>query len=260
MTKLRFAIPVLLCLAFLAQGLWFIGTQSLTFDEPIHVLAGLDIWRAGLFTRSSDHPPLARALFTVPLLWRDWPIDFELRKDAWNDHSARALLTWLPRDPRGLAWHSRPVNLLLGLVLGVVLWFTARRLFSAGAANLALALFAFSPGLLAHFSLATTDGIGTLMIFAAAVQLVAWRRNPGHLQTILLGLVLGGLLLAKFYTIPLFILALTLVVWSPVRSWRKAAMIAGIAFLVVWAGYLFHVSWLTLHGGQLAVESPGAPV
>jgi len=259
-TRFRFVIPLLLCLVFVGQGLWFIGAQSLTFDEPVHMVTGLEIWQQGRFARWNDHPPLARALFGLSLLRRNWQINFDLRQDAWNDHSPKAWITWAPQDPQGLAWHARPMNLLLGVVLGVLLWMTARRLFSTGAANLVLVLFAFSPCLIAHFSLATTDGIGALMIFLTASQLVSWRRNPSRFQTLLLGIVLGGLLLAKFYTVPLFFLALGLAVFiRPERPWRKAAAMAAIAFVVLWAGYLFHISWLTLHHGQLYVQSPGAP-
>jgi hypothetical protein len=260
-TRLRvLVIPLLLCLAFVAQGLWFIGAQSLTFDEPVHMVTGLEMWQQGRFARWNDHPPLARALFALPLLSRDWHIDFELRQNAWNDHSPKAWLTWVPRDPQGIAWRARSMNLLLGVILGLVLWMIARGLFSTGAANVALALFAFSPCLIAHFSLATTDGIGALMIFATAAQLVVWRRNPSRSNTIVLGVILGALLLAKFYTVPLFVLALGMTVFiRPERPWRKAVSMAAIAFLVVWAGYLFHISWLTLHNGQLYVQSPGAP-
>jgi len=261
MTKTRLVIPTLLCLVFLAQGLWFIGTQSLTFDEPVHMITGLDMWKAGRFAQWNDHPPLARALLALPLLGHDWQIEY--KKDlgtAWNDHSPKAWLVWAPADPEGLAWHSRPMNLLLGLILAILLWSTAARLYSPGAANVALLLFVFSPCLIAHFSVATTDGIGVLMIFAAAVQFVAWRRNPSRGQSILLGLVLGGLLLAKFYTIPLFALIMALALFLPPRcSWRKAAFIAAVAFVTLWAGYLFHVSWLSLRDGQLAIQSPRSP-
>jgi len=257
--KSRFLIPLLLCLAFAAQGLWFIGTQSLTFDEPVHMVAGLDIWQAGKFVRWNDHPPLSRALFALPLLGKDWGIDFVYRPDDWNDHSVKAWLTWVPRDPQGIAWRARSMNLLLGLAMGILLWIAARRLFSVAAANLALLLFAFTPCLIAHFSVATTDGAGVLMIFAVAMQVVAWRRDPSRFHTILLGLALGGMLIAKFYTPPLFVLAVGLTLsLDRGRHWRKVAGAAAIAFLVIFAAYRFHVSWLVLQNGQLAMHSPGS--
>ena len=85
----RHFIPLLLCIAFAAQGLWFIRTQSLTFDEPVHMVTGLDMWVSGKYVRWNDHPPLARALFAIPLLGKDWGIDFIYHPDDWNDHSPK---------------------------------------------------------------------------------------------------------------------------------------------------------------------------
>src|SRR5579884_2483468 len=107
-----------------------------------------------------------------------------------------------------MADRGRAVSVALGIILALVLWTTARRYFSENAANLALALFAFSPALIAHYSLITTDGIGVLMIFATVVQLLRWRHRPTPAQTALLGLIMGLLLLAKFYTPPMFLVAL----------------------------------------------------
>jgi hypothetical protein len=58
--------------------------------------------------------------------------------------------------------------------------------------------------------------------------------------------------------LPLFALVLGLVLIRPERPWRKAATMVAVALLVVWAGYLFHISWLTLQRGELYVQSPGA--
>ncbi len=105
-----------------------------------------------------------------------------------------------------------PVNAVLGAIFGMLLWSAARSLYSTGAANLALALFAFSSSLIAHFSLAgTNDGVMALMTFATAFQLYRWRHKPSLFQTALLGLVLGGLLLAKTSSLPLFAVAVGLV-------------------------------------------------
>ena len=150
--------------------------------------------------------------------------------------------------PEWLAWHTRPMNTLLGVALGLALWFVTRRLFSEGAANVALALFAFTPSLIAHFSLATTDGIGALFIFLTAWQLVRWRRNPGRRQTLLMGLVLGGLLLAKLYTPPEMLLALALMLvlgregmlrrprdWN----WKPTFAALGIALAILFRAICF---------------------
>src|SRR5438552_641779 len=71
-------MPVVLCTCFMAQCLWFVGTQSLTYDEPVHVIAGLDAWHHGRFDRWNDQPPLARLLVTAPIAFlshTDWRLD-----------------------------------------------------------------------------------------------------------------------------------------------------------------------------------------
>src|SRR3954451_23563324 len=54
----RYAIPAILLFIYIAQCAWFIRTQSLTYDEPSHVYAGLDAWRNGRFLLWNDHPSL----------------------------------------------------------------------------------------------------------------------------------------------------------------------------------------------------------
>jgi len=106
------------------------------------------------------------------------------------------------------------------------------------------------------------------MIFATAVQLLRWRHNPSRGQTILLGVVAGLLLLAKFYTPPMFLVALIWVLllkpqgmaFHPKRwNWRAAAAVCGLAFVVLWAGYFFHVSHLTMRDGQFVATFPHRP-
>ena len=157
------------------------------------------------------------------------------------------------------------MSVLLGLLLGWLVWRAADKLFSRGAANFVLALFVFSPSLIAHFSIAATDGAATLLIFAAAWVLVRWRRQPSWARTLLLALVLGLMLLAKFSTAPMFALALLWmlllsrdkVILNPRKwGWSKTTAALLLAFLVVWAGYFFHVSRLTVHDGTLTATFP----
>ena len=73
----RWSVPALLLLIYALQCGWFIATQSLTYDEPVHIAEGLDAWRNGRFQQYNDHPPLARLLCTLPLLNSKWQVQVE---------------------------------------------------------------------------------------------------------------------------------------------------------------------------------------
>lgn len=258
----RTAIPFVLLATFAMQSFWFIQTQSLTSDEPAHIIAGVDAWRHGRFEVWNDHPPLGRLWLTLPMMRVD-------SQYAWRQLPNGYRVEAMQPGPEEIAALTRPMNTLLGIFLGIALWFATRRLFSEGAANVALALFAFTPSLIAHFSVATTDGIGTLFIFLVAFQLVRWRHRPTWLQTAILGLALGGLLLAKFYAPPLVLLALVLmlllkpegVALRPAQwNWKPMLVALVLALVTLWAGYFFHVSHLKVADGQVTVTYPNRPV
>ena len=251
-------IPALLFTLYVAECAWFIRTQSLTFDEPVHITAGQEAWREGRFARWNDHPPLQRLLCALPLLSSKYQITVEGQPDAYRVTAVRP-------DPQSVAWRGRAVSVALGIILGLLLWFAARRNYSSSAANFVLALFVLSPAVVAHFSLITTDGAGTLMIFATAIQLLRWRHDRSWRQTILLGAVLGLLLLAKFYTPPMFLIAIAwMLVLKPDGyarnprkwNWGNVVTAALVAFLLFWAGYFFHVSRLSIHNGELTATFP----
>jgi len=261
-TVREFWIFAILLALFALQSLWFIRTQSLTYDEPGHIKAGVQAWQQGRFEIWTDHPPLGRMWLTLPLARTQVEIASEQLMNGYR-------VTAMQPGPEWLAWHTRPMNTLLGVALGAALWFAARRLFSVGGANAALALFAFTPSLIAHFSVVTTDGIGALFVFLTAFQLVRWRSNPSRAQTALMGLVLGGLLLSKLYTPPEMLLALILMLvlrreggLNPFREWNWKPMLAAlaVALLTWWAGYFFHVSHLKVGDGQVVASFPNRPV
>jgi hypothetical protein len=247
-------MPIALAMLFAGQCFWFIGTQSFTYDEAPHIIAGLDAWRHGRFEQWNDQPPLGRLLVTVPLLYSNaekWQIEDR------GPSSANFWTVSIRPDAVALAWLTRPVNVALGLVLAALLWTTVRRLLSEGAANLALALFACSPALIAHFSLATVDGLATLLCFAAAVAVARWRTRPSWRRTLVAGLLLGGLLVSKFSAPPLVLLALGLMATSRPASERasrgaKTAVAAVVSLAVVWATYRGHVGPVTFRNGLLA--------
>ena len=254
-------IPVVLLVVFALQGAWFICTQSFSWDEPLHLEAGIEEWRHGSFRFVSDHPPLGHLLPAV-FVAHDKSVQLQFVIEP------RVLdLVAVSPDPEFVARRSRPVILMFGLMLGVLLWITARGLFSEGAANFALALFAFSPSLIAHFSMITTDGVTALTCFATAVQLMRWRKNPSARKLVLLGLLMGLLLLSKAHAPVLVLLTLAFVAMRRLQDlhnlrvwrWRPALAAIALAAVVVWGGYFFHVSHVTAPGGTLHMTFPPDP-
>jgi Dolichyl-phosphate-mannose-protein mannosyltransferase len=249
-------IPTFLCLVFVTQCAWFINTQSLSNDEPLHIIAGLEAWRYHRFERWNDHPPLVFLLETLPLLAGN--ADIDIQPDARMADAIR------PR-PEIVAWEGRSLNVFLGVMLALFLWFTARKYFSEGAANFALALFAFSPSLIANFSITCNDGAVALVTFGTAWQLVHWRKEPTWGRTIALAIVLGALLSTKFSTPALFVLALALVLilkpdrvaWHPREwNWRQALVILALSFTTVWGVFFFHSTKVTVRDNMVTASSP----
>src|SRR6266850_818316 len=240
----RLLIPLALTALYVAQCFWFIGTQSMCYDEPGHLDAGLSIWRHGDYTvPPGDHPPLQRVLGSVILA------------AAGTVASPEAGAHRVDLEPERSMWLSRPLIVLLGLLLAWLLWANCKRWFSESAANFALALFAISPEVIGHYSVVTTDGAGALSIFLLSLALANWWLSSTTRNAVLLGFAAGVALLAKFYAIPLVLLVFVLVLIRRsgerppgfLRSnWRAAMVIASLAVLIVWAGYSFHTGWLTI--------------
>jgi hypothetical protein len=244
---------------YLVQCIAFVRTQSLTFDEPVHIAEGLHAWRNHSFAMWNDHPPLARLWCALPLLNSRFQLEVTLQGNGgWQ-------VAEIGPDPESITHRARYMNVVFGLLLACVLWTTTKQMFTASAANFALALFVFAPAFITHFSVATTDGVATLLIFSVTAYLPLWRQRPNLIRTAAMGVLLGLLLLAKFSTPVMFLLTL---LWmlslnpdGPIAdprhwNWRKTCSAAAIAFLIVWAGYFFHVSRLTLHEHRLVATFP----
>ncbi len=122
-SKPGFVIPAFLCFLFVAQCAWFMKTQSLSNDEPLHIVAGTEAWRLNRFERWNDHPPLVFLLSTLPELLVHGQISI-------GEDVKYADAIW--PSPEVVARAGRPVIVLMGVLLGVLLWITARRLYFRG--------------------------------------------------------------------------------------------------------------------------------
>ena len=101
-------------------------------------------------------------------------------------------------DADAMLLRGRIMIALLGVVLGGLVFWYARRLFGTLAGFLSLLLFVLCPTLLANGALITTD-VPAGLFFLASLPALWWLLHeitPGSL--IVTGLVLGGLFLTKY--------------------------------------------------------------
>ncbi len=252
---------------YLGLAVHGMSTTAATYDEPAHVSAAWTHLVLHDYRLSPDHPPLVKSLAAVPLLFLD--VRMDTQDLAWRKHLiwrfARHWLYVWNDGARLLFWSRLPIVFLGALLLlAIFLWTRVR--FGRGPASVAVILAAFSPDLLAHGRLVTTDLGAAAFIFFAVVALDALLRRPTPLRVVLSGLALGAALAAKmsaFALGPIF-LALALarlfgnepvvVPWG--RRWRierraaravallvLLAVLVPIAVVTIWACYGFQGSF-----------------
>ncbi|MFA6030592.1 MAG: glycosyltransferase family 39 protein [Elusimicrobiota bacterium] len=182
-----------------ALGLYAARTHSAVYDEPLHLAAGCVLWRLGDARLTAKNPPLAVLLLSAPL--RTMRVELPLQSPEWAGSFgvafAERMLFWSGNDADGLLLRARAVNLLLSLLLSAALWAFARRRWGDGPAALAAALYAFSPSLLAHSALATSDMTATFFLILAFLALCAHLEKPAAPRAAAAGLCAAAAVLCK---------------------------------------------------------------
>jgi 4-amino-4-deoxy-L-arabinose transferase-like glycosyltransferase len=231
---------------------------SPTADEPVHVAAGYEYLTQHKYTIDSEHPPLARAVFALPLASTHVAAfdAYAAGGDARQLHLADALLG-ANGDAMGDIAKARAGNLLFVVIAIVAVALLGRELFGDAAGLSAAIAFVLTPSVLAHGGLATTDMAGTAAVALALFVLYRWLPSPSWGWTIALGLAVGLGALCKFTFLLFFGICAVICVAPAILPARSspdplAGRIAGatlriagatlIAFVVVWGGYFFHHS------------------
>lgn len=216
--------------------------QTPTIDEPVYV--GAAVWQTQEHSLryNPEHPPLGKLLIGAGLAFSGAEVDPGFQGD--QTALGRHLLYESGHDPWRLMFLARLPVILLTLLFGLVVLAFARDVAGVAGGLVALALYAFSPDVIAHGSLATLD-VPVVGFLLTSVWL-AWRaRQRPRLYAPLAGLALGAALSVKMSAlpaVPLLLLLIFLSVWAAAgRTWRAAAWglaAAVLAVAVVWASYL----------------------
>ncbi len=250
----RGAVGVLV-LGFVAQAHLSVRQKSAILHEPLYAYAGYQYLERGAYRVNFDSPPLLKQLAALPL------VGLGLDAAAGPDERAYALaITFLyenrlPVD-RMLARLRAPF-LVLGVLLGVVVFLWARALYGTSGGLLALWLYTFSTALLGEAGFANHDfGLTCLSVLTLYA---AWRlrARPSVTGAIGVGVILGLALVSKFSALLLVPALVGLGLVDALAGagaagrgralGRCAGMLATMlvaAALVVWADYGFDVGSL----------------
>jgi hypothetical protein len=255
------AVLAFACLVFVTLEARGMRGMSVTYDEYGHLPAGLNLLNTGDFRYCELNPPLMNALSALPLrlagVRTTFPADLSasLRHDFWAN--GFAFMGQHRRDYHELFLRARGVTVGLMVVLGLVAFAWARQAVPANADEaglLAAVLVWFSPEILAHGQLVTTDaGVAAFMVFAL-LALDHFLRRPTWPRSVSAGMLLGLAQLVKFTAVYLFPIQLVLVgaaVWREERLRTRrflaqAVLIFVLAVVVVNVGYGFGGSFRPL--------------
>ena len=292
----RRGLLLLAVVALLAQMAFAMVTtaqqQTPTTDEPVYVGTAVVYLQEHSLRYNAEHPPLGKLIIGAGLAFARPRLDPAFTGDHWA--LGHSVLYESGNDPWRLMFLARLPIIVLTLLFGLVVFAFARDLTGPAGGLVALILYAFSPDVIAHGSLATLDVPAAGFLITALWLGWRARRRPGRYLP-LAGLALGAALATRMSVLPAVPVLLTvavLAVWhadrpraaaSPGtgtdsgagtgrdrrrllgRGVLAAAGVALIAVAVVWASYLAvdpRLAWITppgvpmLHGLRaLAVDA-----
>lgn len=184
---------VILCIgAFLTLGTLSLLQKNNTWDEISHLASGY-LYILGDTLKNDEHPMFSKAIVCLPLRW--WkkelrsPQSFPSFKQGTRNRYWRLSSDILYHNRMGADRLLNTVRLtallLWGLVLGVVIYAFSTSLYGWKSGLLSLLLAMFSPNLLAHARLVTTDFpvsvfmVATVFCFWLCLQRFSWVRAVG---------------------------------------------------------------------------------
>ncbi len=240
--------------------------DSANYDERIHLPAGYSYITQRDMRLNPEHPPLIKNLSALPLLFMK--INFPYKSGGWNTplsseinrtpswqtdvQFGNDLLYYSGNDAQNMMRYGRIPIILIGVILGFYVWRFTKELWGDLAGIIALTFYSFSPTVLAHTRLVTTDVAAAAAFFISFYYLYHWLRAPTQRNLWVFGIVFGLALLAKFSTFLLIpIYGLVILIWALAQQQKKLFWITKyiggfifaliIAYSVVGTVYAYHV-------------------
>jgi len=245
-----------------------------TFDEPLHMVAGVAYWTLDDYRLQPENGNLPQRWCAIPLLFMNLTFP-TLDQKLWQESEAvllgRQYLYTCGNDPQAMLAASRAMATVWSTALCLVVFLWSRSIFGTSGGLVSLALAAFWPAVVAHGPLATSDACGALFFTLGAWSLwgLFQRITPGTLAAAFCAVGIAPIAkhssvmlapLAVLYLVVIATLGRPLVVdlgpWKAVvRSRGQRAALAVASLLVPLAGAVFFI-WASC-GFRYDVAGPG---
>lgn len=233
-----------------------INEKSATVDEVGYITSGYYMLKTGDLTFNMANPIFLQMLVSLPLVTMDLELP-EHNIPFFHGAKLSILSSWKyamnffyqsnRENVEQILFRARLITISLSLVLAIYVFFWSRELYGVRAGIFALFLFVFSPNILAHSRLATTD-IGfasfALIAFYYYHKLII-RPNSGG--AILAGIFLGLAIISKaigIWLILIFFFYLPITLKKEILGWSFIES----GFRIKWMGRVtsFLFSFLTV--------------
>ncbi len=228
-----------------AQTILAMKTKSPTCDEfSHHVASGYSYLVTRDFRMNPASPPLPRMLAGFPLLFLKAKAPLE--DPSWQKGDSPAFARQFfevvnNRQDEFIFW-ARFSIVLLSVLFGYAIFWWSRSLWGNWAGLVSLFLYSFSPDILAHSGLATSDLAVAFFFFLTLVFFYRYLNQPTAGRLVGCAVNAGLALLSKFSAVLLLpILLLTALACGRYKEMlgRRAVLFLTACFLTVWAGYFF---------------------
>lgn len=260
----KYNIFVIVILSVMFLIMIFSSVQdSATMDELAHIPSAYSYIKYKDMRLNPEHPPLLKDLSGIFMQFLDlnFPInDQSWQKDINGQWRAGSLFLYESgNNPDQIIFFARLGPILLTIILGWLVFKWSREIFSPKAAIFALTLYAFSPTILAHGRLVTTDVAAAFGIIIGSYYFLKWLKNQTTKNLIIAGIAFGIAQLSKFsdfLLVPYFVLlaAIWVIIHSSfqirqlslsiIKTISKTAVIFAIGYIfIVWPVY----GWNTLN-------------
>jgi hypothetical protein len=254
------AFPLVLLIAVACGTGAIVATYSQlshTWDEGIHLAAGLEVLQDGKYTYQTENPPLARVVNAIIPYLRGTRLPPPDRRLPAIQMAVDAVFYRTP-DYISHVTDGRLGTLLFYWATIALTWGLAGGRSDPWVALLASASVATLPTFVTHAGFATTDVAFVAAFLLVLVALRRCLRAPSMFSAALAGAAIGIAVVTKFTTLvflpPAVAAILTVYVWPERRAylatlsqpalWRGLLLGGVVAFATIWMFYGFRIGRL----------------